>query len=396
MENELGYYTVNGVNYSNKIQAILEAQRTLTNFTWNYYAEKLNTVNWQEEPQLSLNELYKLRAQQIRDRYDYVICMCSGGADSANIVRTFLNNGIHVDEIVSGAPLSGLNNYNFTDKDNSVTNTASETKYALYPLLNEIAMKFPKVKITFNDYFENIKNYKTDEWLYSCQDWISVDKPAKGRLDKFKHIVNLAEQGKRIGVIWGVDKPQLRYGADGSIYTLLTDFAVNGVDAPFDKNYPNVDIVLFYWSPDLPELMIKQSHVVAKFIHKKENTWLINQVKHLGSGNPLFYKINTTKDPLAKSNYQRGIVPAIYGNNVNNVFQCHKSTKTFIYQGEDWFYQLHKDTYLHQQIMSDYNLFCKSINSKYLATDIRGNIIGFKGFIQTYRIGHYTQFMDCA
>ena len=113
VENELGYYQVNNTKFTNKIQAILEAQKTLAEVTWDYYSNTFNQVEWNKEPQIDLDSLYRLRAQQIRNQYDYVIVMCSGGADSTNVIRSFLNNGIHVDEVVASAPISGLNNWNW-------------------------------------------------------------------------------------------------------------------------------------------------------------------------------------------------------------------------------------------------------------------------------------------
>ena len=397
MENELGYYCVNNQKYTNKIQAILEAQKTLAEIEWNFHNAKFNQVVWTVEPNISLDLLYKMRAQQIRDQYDYVIVMCSGGADSTNVVKSFLNNNIHVDEIIAGAPMSGLNNWNWNDQDTSVNNTISETKYALFPLLNDIATQYPNVKITLNDYFENIINYKTDEWLYNCQDWINPVVNAKGRLDKFKHIVNLAEQGKRIGVVWGIDKPSLRYDQDGNLYTLISDMGVNVADAPFDKNYPNVDRLLFYWTPDFPELMVKQAHVVARVAHKKENLWLINLIKKMGLGNNRWWKPaspnDLIKDDHTKNDYQRNIVPLIYGTNVDPVFQCQKSGVTFMPLQHDWFYTLHKDTPIYQLVDSDFRLFYKNLNKKYLKIDQNGTVFGFKSFMQLYKIGHCTQFM---
>jgi hypothetical protein len=388
------YYKVDNKIFSSKINAILEAQKTLADVSWNFYNHVFDNIDWTKEPVLSLDQLYKLRAQQIRDQYDYVIVMCSGGADSTNVVKSFLENNIHVDEIVAGAPMSGLNNWNWNDKDTSVNNTISETRYALFPLLNEISVKYPNVKITFNDYFENIINYKTDEWLYDCQDWINPVVNAKGRLDKFKHISNLAEQGKRIGVVWGIDKPMLRYDQAGNIYSIITDSGVNVADAPFDKNYPNVDRVLFYWAHDLPELLVKQSHVVAKFAHKKENLWLTDLIKGVGLGSPEFWKPrptdNFTKNDYSKNDYQRGIVPIIYGDRVEKVFQCQKSNVMFMPLQHDWFYTLHKDTPIHQMISSDFNLFYKNINKRYL--NYRG--VGFISFLQKYKIGHYKEFMS--
>jgi len=142
MAYELGNYIVNGQRYTNKIQAILEAQKTLADITWDFHNDFFNKIDWTIEPQLSLPQMYKIRAQQIRDQYDYIVIMFSGGADSTNVLYSFLDNNIRVDEIVSSAPMSGLNNWNWNDQDTSVNNTISETKYALFPILDEVAVKF--------------------------------------------------------------------------------------------------------------------------------------------------------------------------------------------------------------------------------------------------------------
>jgi hypothetical protein len=385
---ETGYYLVNNKKYVNKIEAVLEAQKTLTEVSWWYHNDIFDRVNWLQEPETTLDTFYKMRAQQIRNKYDYIIIMCSGGADSTNVVKTFLNNNIHVDEVIGGGPMSGLRNWNWNDKDCSVNNTISETKYALLPLMDEIAKKFPKTKVTFNDYFEQIVDYKTDEWLYKCQDWINPVVNAKGRLDKFPHIVKLAEQGKRIGVVWGIDKPVVTYKQNGDLYTKIGDLGVNVADAPFDQDYPNVDRVLFYWTPDMPEMLVKQSHVVAKYVHMKENLWIADTMKKLLD--PKYWPTPTNPNPNDfKGEYQRGIVPAIYPTTYDTVFQCQKSRASFMPLQHDWFYTLHKDTRIHQMIDSDFKLFYKSIHPKYLKPT--GN--GFQMFSLGYKIGHYTQFL---
>jgi hypothetical protein len=388
---EAGYYIVNNKKYVSKIQAVLEAQKTLADISWNFHKDSFDNIDWANEPNLSLDELYRLRAQQIRDAYDYVIIMCSGGADSTNVVKSFLNNGIHVDEVIGSAPMEGLKNWNWNDKDTSATNTISETKYALFPLMDEIAKNYPRVKVTLNDFFQELINSKTDEWLYKCPDWITPMVPSKGDLNKFKYLKDMAEAGKRIAVVWGCDKPILRYDHEGNVYTLITDLGVNNAVVPFDVAYPNVHRVLFYWGPELPELLVKQSHVVARYIHKKENRWLVEAVRKLGNT-----KFWIGKDPNdesivnLKGDYQRGIVPAIYPSTWRNVFQAQKSTVGFMPPPSIWFEQLHKDTRTSQLFQSDFKLFYQGINPLYLSTHKNG----FKLFSQRYKIGHYKQFLE--
>ena len=389
MYNTLGHYCVNGKKYNNKIQAILDAQQTLAEITWNFHRDIFDKVNWQVEPQLSLDELYKIRAQQIRDNHDYVIIMCSGGADSTNVVKSFLNNNIHVDEVIGSAPMEGLKNWNWNDKDTSANNTMSETKYALFPLMDEIATKYPKVKVTLNDFFQDLVNSKTDEWLYKCPDWINSAVVGKADLNKFKYLKDLAEQGKRIAVVWGCDKPIIRYDPLGNVQTMISDLGVNNVVQPFDEDYPNVNRILFYWGPELPELLVKQSHVVAKFIHTKENLWLSDQVKEVSYGK-FWNEENIDRAGQRKGDYQRGIIPAIYPTTVTPIFQCQKSIQSFLSPQSSWFETLHRETKIVQQFDSDFKLFYKSINPKYLS----GLKTGFKHFDQRYTIGHYKKFMQ--
>ena len=156
------FYKVNNLVFANKTLALFHANDNgipISNITWHFNDELLNSSDWSVEPQLSLNDYYTQRARELREKYDYIIVMCSGGADSINVVYSFLKNDIHIDEIFASAPLGGLNNWAYNNHDKSAENTISETKFAQLPFLAEIERDYPKVKITVNDYFENILNY---------------------------------------------------------------------------------------------------------------------------------------------------------------------------------------------------------------------------------------------
>lgn len=58
-----------------------------------------DTVTW-KEPTESFKELCKQRAQQLRASYDYIILSFSGGSDSTTVLNAFLDNNIHIDEIL--------------------------------------------------------------------------------------------------------------------------------------------------------------------------------------------------------------------------------------------------------------------------------------------------------
>lgn len=388
-----GHYVVDGKVYTDKIVAILEAQRTNKDMSWYFYQDVFSKVNWQIEPELSLQELYRIRAQQIRDRYDYVIVRVSGGADSTNVIWSFLNNGIRVDEIVADAPMSGLRDWNW-NKDTSPSNTVSETKFAQFPLLDEIASKFPQIKISVHDYFDGLDNISAEFWHSKFNEMVN---PAdKFGLQSFSHLVAMAEQGKRIGVVIGLDKPQLRYNADRNIIVSIADKVVNiGSKDPFDYPYPNVDRVLFYYTPDLPELMVKQCHVLSKFMHKKENMWLSKIVRDLSQPRKYTGTVNELGMPVPekspKSLYQRSITPIIYpGTWDGSVFQCDKADGQFMAAHNDWFWRLHKNTNFAQMMISEFRDFYKKFDDKYLYTDKTG----FKMFSQHYVIGSVDKFLE--
>lgn len=387
--NAQGYYVVNGIKYFDKIQAILEANKTQADISWHFHEDKLRSIKWYMEPPLPLETYYKLRAQQIRNEYDYVVIMFSGGADSRNVIQSFLKNNVKIDEIVSSIPETGLNNYTTTGQNSDAENAASEWDLAVYPFLKDISNFYPNIKISSNDLFKNILDYKTDEWLYQSSDWIHPSTVARYKLENLKHLKNLAEQGKKIAIVYGIDKPFLVYEKDNWLTSTIYDLVVNVPTKPFDQDYLNVNIVLFYYTPDLPELMVKQAHVLARWINLPENRSIKaligdNRPESKNTGN---YDINRMRG----SYYQKSIIPCIYPSiNMTEVFQAHKSKQNFMASHDNWFYKLHKNTKIYEMIDSDFKLFYKNINAKYL----NPNKTGFMMFKQTFGIGKIERFFN--
>ena len=139
----------------------------------------------------------------------------------------------------------------------------------------------------------------------------------------------------------------------------------------------------------MPELMIKQSHVLARWINLPEN----NHIKYLiydnRIGNETFK--NTVYDKIQNSHYQREIIPCIYPDiDMKEIFQAHKSHQNFMAHHDNWFYELHKDTKIYQMINSDFQSFYKNIDSKYL----NRNKTGFRLFRQAFGLGKIERFFN--
>lgn len=106
MENlATGYYKFGNKIYLSRQDMLDDAMLLLSkNYSlplmqFIFNEEVFDKIDWTIEPSFSLKELYTQRAQQLRDDYDYLILSYSGGSDSHEILGTFLENNIFIDEI---------------------------------------------------------------------------------------------------------------------------------------------------------------------------------------------------------------------------------------------------------------------------------------------------------
>lgn len=379
------YYSVGDQIFHHKIDAVMQSAKVSKPIEWNFHNEVFQSIDWTQEPETSLDEFYRIRAQQIRDSYDYVVILCSGGADSTNVFSTFLNNNIIPDEVIASAPMEGLRDYNFNSTDTSNNNTISETIYAQIPLMKDIASKYPFLKVTLHDYFGDILSYKPEEWLYTCDDWIHPSSIARYHFEKHKHLKDLAEKGKRIAFVYGIDKPYIMKLNNNQLYSILSDLTVNIPKPPFSQQYHNVDNVLFYWTPDLPQMMVKQAHAVAHYLYEPANTGPLSYMNDLDKINNLTFK----EQRYRHSKYERAIVPAIYPSTHRKVFQAEKPDSFFFgAEHDDWFYKHHSSLKAYDMMVSDFRNFFKKIDSRY----INLGHTGFKITSNHYRIGPIENF----
>lgn len=426
MKTEIGYYTANSKIYSSKFDAVQAAKKTNTQIEWNFFNEVFSKTNWSSEPVLSLDELYRIRAQQIREQYDYVIVFCSGGADSNNVIRTFIKNNINVDEVMSLAPISGLNNWNFDRTILDESNTVSETKFALFPLLDEIRNTAPNIKITINDFFQDIIKYNDDEWTFKgCGNIVTVLSAHFTDVLKFPHIDKLVQQGKRVALVYGTDKPIIRISNSGDLYLVFSDAGMNYLNMPEERENPLIDRVLFYWTPDLPELLVKQAHVVAKAISLPEYRYIQeglrprpeSQLASLADVIKMQEKKGlepVNKDTIFKrfasvtlsttykiSEYdirhscRREIIPFIYPSTYSSdLFQCRKINvdSGLFARDQQWIHKLHGKSRISEMIISGINTMYSSLPEEYLNSEGTGLHYYFKA----YKFGNIRDFEKLA
>lgn len=254
----LGYYTVGDSWFYSNRDALEAGNRSGQPVTWHYYDDV-----WQQAHDLghwrnqSLRELYYARARQIREQYEYVAVMFSGGWDSRNIIESFAAQGLRIDDIIVFVTpeLDSSTLFNNLNPDNWY----GEIKYHAVPYAERYAHEHPGTGV--------IKIAWLDRVAESYQDAESVFRDSRPKpgvfFGRWLNVATNAELQRRTGnkrsaLLVGLDKPCVMHTGfeyqgffpEGLIrnYTYCT--RTNG--------FPdNVIWEPFYWTPELPELAIR-------------------------------------------------------------------------------------------------------------------------------------------
>ena len=326
----LGYYLVGWKKFYNKTQALMYAYENSFEVRWIFNDDVYSAIDWSIPIETSLMDVYKNRALQLREQYDYLILYFSGGADSGNVLYAFLENNIFIDEIVMQLPeivKPTLNN-----KDTSNKNYYSEVEYAAIPLLNKFKNKIhPKTKVRYQDFAKaGLAVLEQEDWFDSNPLCMSIS--VSGILRqitqiKDKYTLNLYDTGKSIAFVLGVDKPLVYfdgssyycYFMDTSTYHYVTPVDFSDADSSEKKNYSTE---FFYWTPDMPEVIIKQAQEI------KRNCEMNPHAKFMAS--------QTLKKHI--SEYRPILHPVIYPAAVTVDFQTEKPSTKIIRPMDDWFW----------------------------------------------------------
>jgi hypothetical protein len=327
MFKELGYYSCDGKIFKTKLEAMLYAEPKKLSIDWNFNNEIFDNYNWTIEPSFSLDELYNLRARQIREQYDYVILSYSGGADSNNILESFLRQGLHIDEIITNWALDA--NDRFIVKDSSVKeswNSTAEFYLHTASRLDYIKNKSPKTKISLIDssksIIDNLLNNSNAEWIYGKNDVFNVTGAFQYNPAYCSDIRKRFDSLQNVAYVVGIDKPKLMI-INNQFYLYFIDKVTNII--PVKENiveYNNVTPVFFYWSPNCCQLLAKQAHTVYKYL----------QV------NIAARKIWESHDAAVLRRGQEGLLKSIvYSTWDTNWFQVNKPIQDWNCELDDWF-----------------------------------------------------------
>jgi hypothetical protein len=230
---------------------------------------------------VSIEKLYFERAKQIREEYDYLILAFSGGSDSNQILSTFLNNNIFIDEILN------INYEKMSEKIEDYSNQPDdmkqilEYKLAVVPRLNDVKRLSPKTKITLIDSTDHIinelvykKTYKPVTLLNS-KEYVHYKafnvRPVMFSYYIDHHMKKTEFKKSKTCLIRGFEKPIITIDDNLIVKCFFSDIMMAGTNYAKSVDF---QIENFYWSEKAPLIPIKQSQIIKSHMEKDKNFFI--------------------------------------------------------------------------------------------------------------------------
>ena len=351
MNKKLGYYTVGNKQFEKKIEALIYATNIYylldksynpkSLIHWYFNDEVFNDYNWSIEPEQSLKTLYHQRARQLREQYDYIIISYSGGADSHNIVMSFLDQGLHIDELYVLMMERDTNEWTSIDINNTSSSLSyvSDNYFQTIPRLKEITNRSPNTKIRYLDMadivFKVFDNFRDPSWVLNMREELNPTDVARYAYSYYPEFKKSLDKYKSVGILLGVDKPKIVVDSNtGLVYLKFVDRLTNVVPiAEYIKEYTNTTTEFFYWNPDACDMLCKQAHTVKRWLENNPGmlrfyasrpSMLMD--KNLGNGID-YGRVYT----------ERMLIPVIYDTWDITWFQATKNSRDWFLECDNWF-----------------------------------------------------------
>ncbi len=374
LDKTLGYYTCDGLDFESKIHALQHSTITHKPVEWNFNRREFGQHNWMVEPPETLDQLYQRRARQIREQYDYVIVSFSGGSDSWNIVRAFMDQGLLVDEIVSNWALDANSKYIVLDsKQRDSWNNVAEYHLNCVERIKEIQARSPATKITVNDtsraLIDTFLTADDASWTATKHEVLNPTGATNFNYKYFSEVRKRFDRDKKIAIVLGQDKPRLII-KDNQLYTYFVDKIMNLISTQDHLvEYPNCHTLFFYWSPESCDMLAKQAHTILR---------LINQNRRLVT------VFSTTDADVQRTIQEPMLKRWLYSTWNTNWFQVHKAQGDWYSNLDYWFSRGWAGTREHAIWQAGIQHVTSSLDSKYLNKDKNGTVNGTVPFISPY------------
>ena len=335
-KDRLGYYVVGDKKFYNKHDATTCAAATNQVCKFIFNDRIYSAFDWRIPIHTPLNDLYRARALQLRNSYDYLMVFFSGGIDSTTVLRSFIDNNIFVDEIVMFYP----KDQHFDPNNRDFANHYGEIEHSANIFLkNNINLIGPKTKITYLDMHASISNLSNREnWVEEVSHFFvyvtTVFLGSAESLSTHRAALNLAMKGKTVARIYGIDKPLVKFLGDqdnksyaqNSLWLNFHDvhqenfLGMHNIGGGIVSGLTNTQHTeLFFWTPHMPEIVIKQAQVINAVIDLDQD--LVRTCSVFLNGQPT---ILNTHRLYSTKNYENKIARLIYTHTNDVIWQIEK------------------------------------------------------------------------
>jgi hypothetical protein len=264
-----GFYQVGGKRFISKFDAIYLAQQLNSHVSWNFHDAVFSKLDWSTEPEQSLCYFYTRRALELRQQYDYLILHYSGGNDSNQILQSFIDAGVAIDEIV----IRTLDR----DRANDISDLSAENTFGGYPIAYNNALhvkntRWPNLKISefkINDIA--IQNGLQKNWIQSSVVSLDLWSTSWREYDLYTKSYKLSDRGLKVAHILGVDKPLLYQNKHGWHLRFL-DKTVGRHITSRSQSDVGLNIELFFWGETCGPMLIKQAHMLLNALQQNHIT----------------------------------------------------------------------------------------------------------------------------
>jgi len=300
----------------------------------------------------------------------------SGGSDSWTMLQSFLTANQKVDEILVRWPFKATNDLFIVNRNSHASNILSEWELNIKPDLDYIDRVHPDIKITVYDWSDDINNELVEE------DWLNInDHMNPGVFRKFNVYGGKERQmldaGKKTAIVWGVDKPQVRY-FDDKLHLYFQDKLVNNRCASVQDDRT---AELFYWTPDMPSLVHGQARMLYEY-------FVSNPDKvHLAEWEGRTHESKREYDKLIRSIVYPDWNPA--------KFQADKPNSMVWNECDSWMFSELKSHRYYQGWEHDLNSIKNAVDRKFHQVSTSGRFEGWTGFASPmYNLGPIYKSLD--
>lgn len=311
-----GFWKVADKKFHNKLAATVYAVEHGWWPHFDFNESVFANFDWLKSPKQSLSELYRARAHSLRSQFQRVYLEFSGGADSWNMLYTFLINGIKVDGVIYRHDRNSSQDIN----DRSAANCAAEGKFSAYPWYKKFQELAPDLKWITHEITDDM----IAAWSSHVMDPLQYNMLHPGYITKVTGVfapspMKFKDRTSSV-LIAGVDKPNIFYD-NGNFYLYFPDYAVltRAVIEKASLDLGHQDR-LFYWDPECCDLLAQQAHMVVDWFKRHPD---------------MLFVINNRKN--RRSDLYHQIVNRIIYPEYQEIWQTAKASGHYLYSHETWF-----------------------------------------------------------